>query len=83
MTTSEQLNAILGVKLGLSSEEVAAIRPDSNIMEDLGADSLDIVEIVMECEREFNIDISDEIMESMSTVGQFLLHIEGEIAIKE
>lgn len=70
------------MKLGLSSDEVAAIRPDNNIMEDLGADSLDIVEIVMECEREFNIEISDEIMESMSTVGQFLLHIEGEIAIK-
>jgi acyl carrier protein len=48
-------------------------------MEDLGADSLDTVELVMEFEKEFNIDIPDEDAEKLRTVGDALQYLESKV----
>ncbi len=54
------------------SLQPAQIRPDSRLMEDLGADSLDVVEIVMQLEETFGIEITDEQAESVRTVSELL-----------
>lgn len=56
---------IIANQLSLRDEE---IKPDSRFVEDLGADSLDIVELIMEMEEEFDIEIPDEQVEKMTTV---------------
>lgn len=53
-------------KLGVSQED---IKPEAKFNEDLGADSLDMVEVIMEFESEFNITIPDEDTEQINTVG--------------
>ena len=61
-------------QLGVSAEEVT---PDASFIEDLGADSLDIVELVMALEEEFNIEISDEDAEKIRTVKDVVSYIEA------
>ncbi|WP_185877848.1 acyl carrier protein [Blattabacterium cuenoti] len=60
----------------LSVEELN-IRPNSSFTNDLGADSLDIVELIMEFEKEFEISISDEIAEKITTVGEAISAIKN------
>ena len=57
--------------------EESAITPDSSIIDDLGADSLDIVDMVMSLEEEFDVEIPDEEIESMKTVGDIVKFIES------
>jgi acyl carrier protein len=52
---------------------------DANFIEDLGADSLDIVELVMEFEKEFNIDIPDEDAEKLKTVGDAMAYLNQKV----
>lgn len=54
------------------SVQPAQIRPDSRLIEDLGADSLDVVEIVMQLEETFGIEITDEQAENVRTVSELL-----------
>ncbi len=61
-------------QLGVAADEVT---PDSSFIEDLGADSLDIVELVMALEEEFNIEISDEDAEKIRTVKDVVSYIEA------
>ncbi|MGH7813867.1 MAG: acyl carrier protein [Candidatus Binataceae bacterium] len=61
-------------QLGVPPDEVT---PDSSFIEDLGADSLDIVELVMALEEEFNIEISDEDAEKIRTVKDVVSYIEA------
>jgi len=61
-------------QLGVSSDEVT---PEASFIEDLGADSLDIVELVMALEEEFNIEISDEDAEKIRTVKDVVSYIEA------
>ena len=61
-------------QLGVSTDEVT---PEASFIEDLGADSLDIVELVMALEEEFNIEISDEDAEKIRTVKDVVTYIEG------
>jgi acyl carrier protein len=61
-------------QLGVATDEVKA---DSSFIEDLGADSLDIVELVMALEEEFNIEISDEDAEKIRTVKDVVSYIEA------
>jgi len=61
------LERILAERLNISEE---SINDDLNIMEDLGADSLSIVEIVMDIENEYDVSIPDEDAEELQTVGQ-------------
>lgn len=63
---SERIRGLVAEQLGV---DVSELRPDANILEDLGADSLDVVEMVMAIEEEFDIEISDEDAEAIRTVG--------------
>jgi acyl carrier protein len=70
---SETVIAIIVDKLGVDEGEV---KPEASFTNDLGADSLDTVELIMEFEKEFNIAIPDDQAESISTVGHAIEHIE-------
>ena len=59
--------------------DVKNLTPEAKFIEDLGADSLDIVELVMEFEKEFNIDIPDEDAEKLRTVGDAITYLNGKI----
>jgi acyl carrier protein len=64
---------IVAEQLGVDKEKVT---PDTSFVNDLGADSLDTVELVMELEEEFDINIPDEEAEKIQTVGQAIQFIE-------
>ena len=64
---TKMIEKILAERLNIDAESIS---DDSNIVEDLGADSLSVVEIVMDIENEFDISIPDEDAEGLHTVGQ-------------
>ncbi len=68
-----RVKAIIVDKLGVDEAEVL---PEASFTNDLGADSLDTVELIMEFEKEFNISIPDDQAEKISTVGQAISYIE-------
>lgn len=70
---SERVKAIIVDKLGVSEAEVT---PEATFRQDLGADSLDTVELIMEFEKEFGISIPDEKSEGIQTVGDAIKFIE-------
>ena len=70
---TEKVNAIIVDNLGVDAAEVVA---DASFTNDLGADSLDTVELIMEFEKEFDIQIPDDKAESIATVGDAILFIE-------
>ncbi len=72
MTIEEKVRDIIVEQLGVSEEEVI---PSASFINDLGADSLDIVELVMAFEEEFEIEIPDEVAEKIQTVGDAIEHI--------
>lgn len=59
------------------SVEEDSINPNTNIAEDLGADSLDVVDILMSIEDEFEIEVPDEEIENMRTVGELVNYIKN------
>ena len=63
---------IIAEQLGVGEDE---IKPESSFIEDLGADSLDIVELVMAMEEEFEVEIPDEEAENIKTVGDAINYI--------
>ena len=69
-----KVKEIVCEQLGVSDEEVA---PNASFIEDLGADSLDIVELVMALEEEYDLEISDEEAEKIRTVGDVVGYIES------
>jgi acyl carrier protein len=73
-TVKERITAIIADKLGLA--DASEVTPEATIQGDLGADSLDVVELIMEVEKEFNISIPDEKAEEMSTVGEIVAYVE-------
>ncbi len=77
--TVNRVKSIIAEQLGVKPEEVT---PEASFVEDLGADSLDTVELVMALEEEFGIEISDEDAEKMTTVGDAVKYIEDKIAKK-
>ncbi|WP_349410465.1 acyl carrier protein [Pseudalkalibacillus sp. SCS-8] len=68
----ERITKIIVDRLGVDEEEV---KLESFFKEDLGADSLDVVELVMELEDEFDMEISDEDAEKIATVGDVVNYI--------
>ncbi len=70
---AERVTAIIVDKLGVNEAEV---KPEAAFTTDLGADSLDTVELIMEFEKEFGISIPDEKAESIQTVGDAIAYIE-------
>jgi len=73
-TTFEKVKKIIVEQLGVDEAEVT---PEASITDDLGADSLDQVELVMAFETEFNIDIPDDEAEKIKTVGDAVTKIDG------
>ncbi|HIG32559.1 MAG TPA: acyl carrier protein [Flavobacteriales bacterium] len=71
---SEKVKAIIVDKLGVDESEVTN---DANFINDLGADSLDTVELIMEFEKEFDIQIPDDKAEAIETVGNAVSFIDG------
>lgn len=69
----QRVREIVGNELGVEPEKVT---PEASFVEDLGADSLDTVELVMAFEEEFGIDIPDEDAEQMATVGEAIRYLE-------
>ena len=72
----EKLKEILAEQLDVDAD---SITKDSMLIEDLGADSLDAIDIVMSVEDEFQIEVPDEIIEKIETVGDMLNYIENNI----
>ena len=75
MTTFDKVKEIVVEQLGVDEADVAM---DSTFIDDLGADSLDIVELIMAFEEEFNIEIPDEITEKIKTVRDAVEYIDKE-----
>jgi acyl carrier protein len=73
---SSRVKAIIVDKLGVEESEITN---ESNFTNDLGADSLDTVELIMEFEKEFNIAIPDDQAEKIGTVGQAIAYIEANV----
>ena len=73
MSTFERVKKVLIEQLDISEDEVT---PTASIQDDLGADSLDVVEIVMGLEEEFDIEIPDEDAEKLPTVQQIVEYID-------
>ncbi len=72
----EKVKDIIVEELGVEREKLTA---EASFMEDLGADSLDTVELVMAFEKEFDIDIPDEDAEKMRTVGDAMKYLHEKI----
>jgi acyl carrier protein len=72
--TLERVKRIIVDKLNVDPSEVT---PEASIKEDLGADSLDVMDLVLELEDEFEMEISDEDAEKISTVGDIVAYIES------
>ncbi|NOT37790.1 MAG: acyl carrier protein [Saprospiraceae bacterium] len=73
-TTSERVKKIIVDKLGVDETEVLN---ESSFVNDLGADSLDVVELIMEFEKEFDTSIPDDQAEKIQTVGQAIDYLEA------
>lgn len=72
----ERVTKIIVDRLGVEETEVV---PAASFQEDLGADSLDVVELVMQLEDEFEMEISDEDAEKIATVGDAVTYIESHL----
>ncbi|MFT5697076.1 MAG: acyl carrier protein [Myxococcota bacterium] len=72
MALEEQVTGLIVEQLGISKEEAVL---GANFLEDLGADSLDIVELVMSLEEKFDIEIPDEDAEKIQTIGDAITYV--------
>jgi len=80
MSVDVKVKDIISEQLGVKKEE---IKQESSFIDDLGADSLDTVEVVMALEEEFGIEIPDEEAEKITTVGEAVKYIEEKLSKKE
>ena len=74
MSIEERVKKIIVEQLGVKEEDV---KPEASFVEDLGADSLDIVELVMALEEEFDIEIPDEEAEKITTVQSAIDYVQN------
>lgn len=77
MSVERRIKELIVDNLGVSEDD---IRVESHFIDDLGADSLDTVELIMALEDEFDIDIPDEDAEKLTTVGAAIEYVEGKKA---
>jgi len=77
MAVAEKVKSIIAEQLGVKIEEV---KPEASFIDDLGADSLDTVELIMALEEEFSVEIPDEDAEKMTKVGDAIKYIEDKAA---
>ncbi len=76
-TVEERVKDVIVAQLGVDPSEV---KPEASFVDDLGADSLDTVELVMALEEEFGIEIPDEEAEKIKTVGEATEHIKAKLS---
>ncbi|MFH1664956.1 MAG: acyl carrier protein [Candidatus Omnitrophota bacterium] len=76
---AEKVKSIVAEQLGVKMEEV---KEDAKFIDDLGADSLDTVELVMALEEEFGAEIPDEDAEKLTTVGEAIKYVSERVANK-
>ena len=72
----EKVKEMLCEQLDVEEDKVT---PEASIVDDLGADSLDVVDLIMSLEEEFDVEVPDEDVEGMKTVGDIVKYIEGKI----
>lgn len=70
----EKVKAILAEQFDVEEDKITA---DTDLQEDLGADSLDVVDLLMSIEDEFEVEVPDEEIENIKTVGSLVSYIEG------
>ena len=80
MAANEKITEIIVEQLGVKPEEVT---PEASFVDDLGADSLDTVELVMALEEEFGVEIPDEDAEKITTVGDAIKYVEEKSKAKK
>ncbi len=74
MSVEQRVKEIIADQLGV---EIEKITPEAKFVDDLGADSLDVVELIMAFEEEFSVEIPDEDAEKIATVGDVLNYIKS------
>ena len=74
MSVEEQVKKIIMEQLGVTAEEV---KPEASFVEDLGADSLDVVEILMAIEENFGVSVSDDEIPNLKTVRDIVEYVES------
>ena len=79
MNVADKIKEAIIDKLGVEESQIA---PEASFIDDLGADSLDTVELIMALEEEFDLEIPDEDAEKMTTVGEAIKYIEEKAAAK-
>jgi acyl carrier protein len=77
-SVEEKVKHIIVEQLGVDEDEV---KPEASFVDDLGADSLDVVELVMALEEEFGLEISDEDAEKLVTVQQAVAYIDSHVKV--
>ncbi len=77
MGVEDRIKGIIVEQLGIATEEVSM---EASFIDDLGADSLDIVELVMAMEEEFDIEIPDEEAEKIQTIGDAVSYLKEQVA---
>jgi acyl carrier protein len=75
--TAQRIRVLVAEQLGIDPQEV---RPEASILDDLGADSLDVVELVMAIEDEFDIEVPDEAAEGIRTIGDVERYVSQQVA---
>jgi acyl carrier protein len=78
MAIEQRVADIIAEQLGVSKEEVV---PEASFIDDLGADSLDIVELVMAMEEEFDIEIPDDDAEKIQTIGDAISYVRARAVV--
>jgi len=74
---SDRIQSIVADQLGV---EPAEVTKDASILDDLGADSLDVVELVMTLEEAFNIEVPDDVVEELRTIGDVQRFVESHVS---
>jgi acyl carrier protein len=74
---SERIKTIVADQLGV---EIAEVTKDASILDDLGADSLDVVELVMTLEEAFDVEVPDEAVDEMRTIGDVQRFVESHVS---
>ena len=82
MTAEEVIAKLKEIVMDRLNVEEEQVKPEASFVEDLGADSLDIVELIMGIEEEFDIEISDEDAEKLTTVGEATDYIKRKLDVE-